>query len=166
MKKFIIFFVSLWFISVISFNCAISWSKAVADSTLTSSKFINIIDRTGTPLHFKEYDKYNNQKFNPFFDLGSWHGFLLPEHPEDYASFTGPMVIAQEYSLFIAKKFEQLRIEDAISKRKYLFSEAKSERLSKVGSLIQRYIFDDLILDLTLVFISDRTALIKTNIFQ
>ncbi|MCI2282946.1 hypothetical protein L3081_05495 [Colwellia sp. MSW7] len=166
MKKLNTLVIFLWLISVICFNSAKSWSKAVAENMLSADNFINIIDRTGTPKQFKEYDNYHNQKFNPLFDLGAWHGFLLPEQPEDYASFTGPMVIAQEYSLFIAKKLDQVSIEDVISKRKYLFSEAKNERFSKMGSLIQRYAFDDLTIDLTLIFISNRTALIKTNIFN
>ena len=68
-----------------------------------TSNTSNIIDRTGSPKQHKEYDKYQNQRFNPLFDLGAWHGFLLPEKKSTYAAFTGPMVIAEEYSLFIAE---------------------------------------------------------------
>jgi putative isomerase len=48
-------------------------------ASATTSNTSNVIDRTGTPKQHKEYDKYQNQRFNPLFDLGAWHGFLLPE---------------------------------------------------------------------------------------
>ena len=63
-------------------------------ASATTSNTSNVIDRTGTPKQHKEYDKYQNQRFNPLFDLGAWHGFLLPEKkhlrrlywPDDYCS--------------------------------------------------------------------------------
>ena len=151
------------FLSVIMFLCS---GLIQAKQSENFNRFRNIIDRTGTPLQFKEYDKYHNQKFNPLFDLGAWHGFLLPEKSEDFASFTGPMIIAQEYSVFIAKKLEQLSIVDSNNQRNYKFSEAVSERYSLPGVLIQRYEFDDLTVELTLVFASNRSALIRTKIMN
>jgi len=70
--------------------------------------FKNTLDRTGNPKQFKEYDRYQNQRFNPFFDLGAWHGFLLPKNKNTLGAFNGPMIIAQEYSLFIASQLEKL----------------------------------------------------------
>jgi len=129
-----------------------------------NSKTSNVIDRTGTPTQYKDYDKYQNQRFNPLFDLGAWHGFLLPEQENSYAAFTGPMVIAEEYSLFIAEKLEQLTITDLSNQQALDFSKAKITRTSKPGELQQSFTLKQLTLDLSLHFISNRTAIIETKI--
>ncbi|RHW76255.1 alpha-glucosidase [Colwellia sp. RSH04] len=123
----------------------------------------NVIDRTGTPLQFKSFDQYGNQKFNPLLDSGAWHGFLLPKHSEDYASFTGPMVIAQEYGVFIARKLEQLKVIDSSTNQQYNFDQAEKIIQSKPGELIQQYDFEDVSITLSLVFVNERTALISTK---
>lgn len=133
---------------------------------LSEPQYRNVIDRTGTPRHFKSYDKYHNQQFNPLFDSGAWHGFLLPEEKQDYASFTGPMVIAQEYGLFIARKLEQLAITDTHSLRAYHFADAKTNNYAMPGALVQSYEFDDLKVALSLHFVSERSALVKTQIIN
>ncbi|NQY47668.1 MAG: alpha-glucosidase [Colwellia sp.] len=130
----------------------------------TTSNTSGVIDRAGTPKQHKDYDKYQNQRFNPLFDLGAWHGFLLPEQENSYAAFTGPMVIAEEYSLFIAEKLELLTIKDLSRKEILDFSKAKIERTSSPGQLQQKFVFKELTLDLTLHFISSRTAIIETKI--
>lgn len=124
----------------------------------------NAVDRSGIPQQHKDYDSYLNQKFNPFFDLGAWHGFLLPDNKSAYGSFTGPMIIAQEYSLFIADKLEQLSIVDVKSGKKIDFATAKLDIYSQPGALIQQYSFPTLEVTLELHFISNRTALITTLI--
>jgi len=132
---------------------------------VTSVELIsNVIDRTGTPTQFKNYDKYQNQRFNPLFDLGAWHGFLLPEQQNTYAAFTGPLIIAQEYSLFIAEKLEELSIVDLASKQPLDFSQAKISRNSQPGLLKQTFVFKQLTLKLCLRYISNRTAIITTEI--
>jgi len=123
----------------------------------------NLIERTGTPLEFKSYDQYGNQKFNPLLDNGAWHGFLLPEKNEDFASFTGPMIIAQEYGVFIAKKLEQLKVIDSATNQQYDFTKAKRVIQSRPGELFQQYEFDDISIKLSLNFVNDRTALISTQ---
>lgn len=122
------------------------------------------LNRFGTPTQHKDYDHYQNQKFNPLFDAGAWHGFLLPEKAGDYASFTGPMVIMEEYGLYIAKKLDQLEIINADSGNKYDFSSSKSRRYSTPGALYQEYSFDDFTLNLSLHFVDNRSALIKTSL--
>ncbi len=134
---------------------------ALASPTFNIS---NVIDRTGNPKQHKEYDKYQNQRFNPLFDLGAWHGFLLPEQTSDEATFTGPMIIAEEYSLFIAEKLEQLSITNVSDNQALDFSKAKITRLSKPGQLQQSFVFENLTLQLNLNFISNRTAIIETKI--
>ncbi|MEZ9819514.1 hypothetical protein AB4238_02650 [Shewanella sp. 10N.286.45.A1] len=35
-----------------------------------------------------------------YVDQGAWHGFHLPNTADYYGSFTGPLFIVQEYSLY------------------------------------------------------------------
>ncbi len=123
----------------------------------------NLIDRTGNPKYIQDFDSYGNQKYNPLLDLGAWHGFLLPKEKSAYGAFTGPMIIAEEYSIFIAEKLEQLIITDLSNQQVLNFSNAKAQLTSKPGELIQRFEFEQLTVVLTLNFVSNRTALVSTH---
>jgi len=128
---------------------------------------INLIDRTGTPKHHKDYDSYKNQKYNPLLDLGAWHGFLLPNETNALGAFTGPLIITQEYGLFIAEKLEQLEIEinsENGDGKKLDFSQARQQQYSYPGGLYQYYDFAELSVELELRFASNRTALIITKV--
>ena len=67
------------------------------------------------PLQFRDFDSYSNLKYNPLLDLGAWHGFLLPASDSEWGGFTGPMVIAEEYSLFFASELDKLTLSDESS---------------------------------------------------
>ena len=137
-------------------------TKELSFSVTTDVK--NAIDRVGTPQRHKDYDKYQNQKFNPFFDAGAWHGFLLPDNEKNYGAFTGPMIIAQEYSLFITEALEKLTIIDTKTNEKLSWEHALVQSYSQPGALVQQYKFKQLAVELTLRFISNRNALIETKI--
>ena len=124
--------------------------------------FPSTIDRYGTPHFCKEYDSYSNQRFNPFFDRGSWHGFLLPEAEDDYGSFTGPMIIAEEYGLFIARHLDRLSI--SLAGKTINLADAAPQIEAIPGALRQSYRFGALDLELTLRFVSDRSALVATRL--
>jgi len=127
----------------------------------------NLIDRSGTPKKHKDYDSYKNQKYNPLFDLGSWHGFLLPNEKSALGAFTGPLIITQEYGLFIAEKLEQLNVKlnSEFGEPKSLdFSQAKHQQYSSPGGLNQSYDFEELSVELELRFASNRTALLVTKL--
>ena len=113
------------------FATAFLGSQASATSAATSSQtFKDTLDRSGTPTAHRMFDSYRNQRFNPMFDAGAWHGFLLPEQSKDFGAFTGPMVIMEEYGVYIARKLEQLAIKNLTNGKSYDFSLAKSERFS------------------------------------
>lgn len=42
-----------------------------------------------------------------YVDQGAWHGFHLPNSAEYYGSFTGPLFIAQEYSLHLSDSLQR-----------------------------------------------------------
>lgn len=138
---------------------------ALENSPLTprSDQFYNLIDRTGDPISHKDYDSYKNQQYNPLFDLGAWHGFLLPASKESLGGFTGPMVIAQEYGLFIAKNLEQLSIVNQATSKQLNWANAQRTLTSKPGTLTQHYQFKQLSVTLSLHFVTNRTAIIKTQ---
>jgi len=135
-------------------------SSVIASNTAYS----DVINRFGSPEKMKDYDKYGNQKFSPLLDMGSWHGFLLPDEDSLLGSFTGPMIIAEEYSLFLAKSLEQISVTNQITGNKYDFSKAKKQLNSLPGSLKQSYIWSDLKLELSLSFATDRSAIVSTKI--
>jgi len=126
----------------------------------------NVIDRTGSPTAMKDYDKYANQRFNPLFDLGSWHGFMLPDTPQYYGGFTGPMIIAQEYSLNLAAQLDRLSLFNTQSNKAYDLSRADVTIGNSPGQLSQKYVFDDLTLSLKLHFVSNRSALVSSTIIN
>ncbi|MEF1307397.1 alpha-glucosidase, partial [Vibrio owensii] len=53
-----------------------------SEAPLQASEFKNVIDRTGSPEYMRDYDFDDHQRFNPFFDMGAWHGHLLPDNAE------------------------------------------------------------------------------------
>jgi len=130
----------------------------------SNTSYSDVINRFGSPEQMKDYDKYGNQKFSPLLDMGSWHGFLLPDEDSLLGSFTGPMIIAEEYSLFLAKSLEQLSITNKNTGKEYDFSKAKKQLNSLPGSLKQSYIWSDLKLELSLSFATDRSAIVSTKI--
>ncbi|GLX80432.1 alpha-glucosidase [Thalassotalea insulae] len=139
-------------------------SVSIANSIKETTDFHNLINRFGAPHRFRMFDKYGNQQFNPVFDLGAWHGFLLPDNDKNLGSFTGPMLIAQEYSLFFAEKLEQLAIYDERGDKAFNFADAKRSLYSFPGGLVQQYQFPELSVSLTLEFASNRTAFITTEL--
>ncbi|MDP5145237.1 alpha-glucosidase [Shewanella sp. ULN5] len=163
MKSLIFLRIGLCLWISLSFS-ALAKSNSPIEITIEHPIARNVIDRTGIPYQHKEYDSYQNQKFNPLFDLGAWHGFLLPDDKSGYGAFSGPMIIAQEYSLFIADKLELLGIIDSKNNTKLDFSKATVAIYSQPGALIQQYSFSQFDVMLELHFISNRTALISTSI--
>ena len=118
----------------------------------------NLIDRRGKVEAFEQYDKYNNQRFNPLMDHGAWHGYLLP--PEgDVGYFSGPMVIAEEMPLFAGMFVDKLSLRRP---DRSLLQYTSGETASYPGALVQKFKAGDLDVTITLRFVGNRTALIET----
>lgn len=66
-----------------------------------ADNYKNVINRTGAPQYMKDYDYDDHQRFNPFFDLGAWHGHLLPDGPNTMGGFPGVALLTEEYINFI-----------------------------------------------------------------
>ncbi|RLV60790.1 cell wall anchor protein [Parashewanella curva] len=129
------------------------------------SEFRDILPYRGGITTMETRDSNRNLSIPAvYIDQGAWHGFHLPE-PQDYGSFPGPMVIAQEYSVYLSNNLQKFVIEDAQSGKKLDFQTAKEiEVYSQPDGLYQRFQWDDLHLTLSLHFIDSRTAGIRTQL--
>ncbi|WP_242831515.1 MGH1-like glycoside hydrolase domain-containing protein [Clostridium cadaveris] len=127
--------------------------------------FKNILDVSGNPK-IQLNDDYETNIDNPFSDMGAWHGYYLPKKDmkELYGGFPGPLIIGEEYPINLSNIFSKLTIINASNNTKYDLSKAKTSFDFYPGTLVQSYEFDDLVLNLRLIFATNRTALIKTDI--
>lgn len=137
---------------------------ALLSTVIHANDYKNMIDRSGTPTAHQDFDQYGNQQFNPLFDLGSWHGFLQPQRASEFGGFTGPMVIAEEYGVFIAKQLEQLTLIDLTTGQKLDWRDFNPEFNSYPGRLEQRYDSKDIAVTISLNFVTNRMALVSTHI--
>lgn len=129
--------------------------------------FANVLDITATPEE-EIYGDYSTNKYNNFSDLGAWHGYYL--HDKDakqlYGGFAGPVIIAEEYPLNLSDAINKIVITDQNGTIYDLLAldESKTEQLYYPGKLVQTYQADKFKLSLELIFVSNRTALIRTTI--
>lgn len=79
-------------------------------SDLKAAQYKNVIDRTGSPDYMRDYDFDNHQRFNPFFDMGAWHGHLLPDNDDGMGGFPGTALLTEEYINFMANNFDRLSV--------------------------------------------------------
>lgn len=106
-----------------------------------------------------DYDFDDHQRFNPFFDLGAWHGHLLPSGPEGMGGFPGPALLTEEYINFMANNFDRLSV----------YRDGKPVHFTMTayslpGALVQRLSAPGVTVNLTLRFAAARTSLLETQI--
>ncbi|WP_394135327.1 alpha-glucosidase [Aliivibrio fischeri] len=128
-------------------------------SDLKVTQYKNVIDRTGSPDYMRDYDFDDHQRFNPFFDMGAWHGHLLPDNDDGMGGFPGTALLTEEYINFMANNFDRLSVyKDG---KKVEFS---MEAYSLPGTLVQILTSDDVTIEMTLRFATNRTSLVETKI--
>ncbi len=147
-----------------------------APVTNTIEDYANVLDITATPTEYI-YGDYSTNKFNNFADLGAWHGYYLhdSEATQLYGGFAGPVIIAEEYPVNLSDAFSKIEISD--KKTGYVFDLANfdAKQTYYPGKLVQTYedavyITDDrtkaasIRLTLELIYVSNRTAMIRTTI--
>lgn len=137
-------------------------------------KYNNILNIHGDPREYtyfeprKETDKTGTNYINSFVDLGAWHGYYQPEigNFELYGGFAGPFYLAEEYAANLSNSFSKLSIEDFNSGKIYNLKDGKAQFNYYPGRLEQIYTLEDFVLKLELIFASNRTSLIKTEIIN
>ncbi|KOO14294.1 alpha-glucosidase [Vibrio xuii] len=132
---------------------------ASADAPLQADQFKNVIDRTGSPEYMRDYDFDDHQRFNPFFDKGAWHGHLLPDSDEGMGGFPGTALLTEEYINFMANNFDRLSVFKDGKKVEFTM-----EAYSLPGALVQKLTSDNVTVEMTLRFATNRTSLLETKI--
>ncbi|ACH63895.1 lipoprotein, putative [Aliivibrio fischeri MJ11] len=128
-------------------------------SDLKAAQYKNVIDRTGSPDYMRDYDFDDHQRFNPFFDMGAWHGHLLPDNDDGMGGFPGTALLTEEYINFMANNFDRLSVYKDGKKVKF-----SMEAYSLPGALVQILTSDDVTIEMTLRFATNRTSLVETKI--
>ena len=125
----------------------------------SANDFKNIINRTGAPGYMHDYDHDDHQRFNPFFDLGAWHGHLLPDGPATMGGFPGVALLTEEYINFMANNFDRLTVYQHGKKVDFAL-----EAYGIPGALVQKLSSKHVQIEMTLRFASPRTSLLETKI--
>lgn len=131
------------------------------DTELHAQQFKNVIDRTGSPEYMRDYDFDDHQRFNPLFDNGAWHGHLLPDNQDGIGGFPGTALLTEEYINFMANNFDRLSVYKDGKKIDF-----KMEAYSLPGALVQKLSSDDVQIEMTLRFATNRTSLLETKIIS
>lgn len=124
-----------------------------------AASFKNVIDRSGSPKYMRDADFDDHQRFNPLFDLGAWHGHLLPDSQEGMGGFPGPALLTEEYINFMADNFDRLSVYQ--NGKKVAFS---MTAYAIPGALVQELRAADVSVKMTLRFATARTSLLETQI--
>ncbi|MBB1202634.1 alpha-glucosidase [Enterobacteriaceae bacterium 89] len=139
----------------------LAWALLLSASAqaATADHYKNIINRTGAPQYMQDFDSDDHQRFSPFFDLGAWHGHLLPDGPATAGGFPGPALLTEEYINFMATNFDRLTVYRDGKK-----VDMTMQAWSIPGALVQTLSGDGVKIVMTLRFASPRTSLLETQI--
>lgn len=134
----------------------------------TVDDYGNVLDVSASPTadFYKSGTSVN--KYTHFSDMGAWHGYYLPKEGDTstYGGFVGPMIVAEEYPVNLSSQISKINITNKKTGKVYNYKDAKRNFTYYPGKLHESYSFPDLKLEMDLIFVSNRTALIKTNIIN
>ncbi|WLF69772.1 trehalase family glycosidase [Clostridium septicum] len=135
------------------------------DKRAQIADFKNVLDVTGSP-QIDLNDDYSTNVDNPFSDMGAWHAYYLPKSGDTnlYGGFTGPLIVGEEYPINMSDSISKIKIIDANTNAPYDLTSAKTSFDFYPGKLVQKYELTDLTLNLDLIFATNRTALVRTEI--
>ncbi|MUP16420.1 glycoside hydrolase [Ancylomarina euxinus] len=131
-----------------------------ADKTTDlQEEMANVLNIQGIPQAQYELEPFG------FSDMGAWHGYALPDMDSTsyYGGFSGPLCMKM-WGQWVSKNLCQLELTDASSMTAIDLSKAKAELTYKPGKLEQTLDLEQLSIKLSLIFVSDRSALIQTDI--
>ncbi|WP_300350688.1 trehalase family glycosidase [Clostridium sp.] len=130
------------------------------------NNFRNVLNVQGNPK-VNLNDSYSTNVSNPFSDMGAWHAYYLPEKGATnlYGGFAGPLIIGEEYPINLSDTISKITLTNNDTGEVYDLSKAKNIMFDFYpGKLIQTYELNDFNLKLELIFATNRSALIKTEI--
>lgn len=97
-----------------------------------------------------------------FSDLGAWHGYALPSSKKDYGSFIGPLLMDMKGE-WMANAFCKLMVHEN-GKSIDLFHAENISQTYYPGLLRQSFFINGLQVEQELIFVSNRSALLRTSI--
>lgn len=160
-------FVSLFLSGIVALSM-LTPTNAQTIQNYKIQDFRNVLDVTANP-QVNLNDSYDTNVDNPFSDLGAWHGYYLPKQNAKnlYGGFAGPLIVGEEYPINMSDTISKITVVNTDTSKEYDLSSAKNIMFDMYpGSLNQLYQLDDFDLSLKLIFASNRTALIKTDIIN
>lgn len=162
MKYKLLHFLPLLSLGIMLLSCTKS-STVASESVGLVHSFPNILNVKGVP------DSSTDRSVFMFSDLGAWHGYALPENSDSSfrGSFIGPFLMTQDNGIWISQCLSQLNLFDVKRKQELDWNTGKIvENNAYPNSLRQIIEFDapGLAVQVDLIFISDRTALLKTQL--
>ncbi|XZJ41603.1 MGH1-like glycoside hydrolase domain-containing protein [Clostridium perfringens] len=128
--------------------------------------FRNVLNVQGNP-QVNLNDSYSTNVFNSFSDMGAWHAYYLPEKGATnlYGGFAGPLIVGEEYPINLSDTISKITLTNSDTGEVYDLSKAQNIMFDFYpGKLIQTYELNDFNLKLELIFATNRSALIKTEI--
>ncbi|WP_283695873.1 MGH1-like glycoside hydrolase domain-containing protein [Clostridium perfringens] len=128
--------------------------------------FRNVLNVQGNP-QVNLNDSYSTNVSNPFSDMGAWHAYYLPEKGATnlYGGFAGPLIVGEEYPINLSDTISKITLTNSDTGEVYDLSKAQNIMFDFYpGKLVQTYELNDFNLKLELIFATNRSALIKTEI--
>lgn len=148
-------------------GCLLSTQKVDASVARTKvDQFPNVLNVSADPTA-RTNGVYSTNYFTNFSDMGAWHGYYQPDKSKSelLGGFAGPLIIAEEYPVNLSSSINKLTIKNLDTGRVYDLSKSNHIKFSYYpGRLEQSYELNDINITLSLIFVSNRTALIKTSI--
>ena len=145
---------------------ALSHQASASVEKTKVDEFSNVLDLSASPTE-RTHGVYDTNYFNNFSDMGAWHGYYQPDasNKDLLGGFAGPLIIAEEYPVNLSSSLNKLILKNKETGQTYDLSQSSKMDLDYYpGRLEQTYVLEDVTIKLSLIFVSDRTALIQTNI--
>ncbi len=153
---------------VITLTLVFGVSAFAKDKGYSIYDFKNVLESKGG-ISNTPYGYYQVSDFVTFMDNGSWHGYTLPSvaDKDTLGGFLGPTILfeskAETIAINLSKEFNKLNLYK--NGEKVNLASAKPDLAYYPGRLVQSYeLRGNLRLTLKLIFPTDRTALIETEI--
>ncbi|WP_250278254.1 MGH1-like glycoside hydrolase domain-containing protein [[Clostridium] colinum] len=147
----------------------LSTQNIFAKSKYVVEDFPNVISLQAE-LTNQPYSYYQVSDFSTFIDKGAWHGYSLPNlaDKENLGAFSGPTILFKHkyetMAINLSKGISKINI---LQDNKPVDLEFANPVLNYYpGKLVQTYNTKDFKLNIELIFATDRTALIKTEIIN
>ena len=148
------------FCLLMSFSACVE-KEAIDSKADLQEIYSNVLNISGIPQEQFKLDAFG------FSDLGAWHGYALPHQDSTsyYGGFSGPLSMKM-WGQWLSKSISQLEVTNNQTNEPIDLTKAKAEMTYNPGLLQQTLKVQDLSITIKLIFVSNRTSLLQTKIFN